>query len=822
MTAGRHVSGPAGRDVTMTPLFDAQVGEEADTTSALAALASRDWRDMADEAAARRDRIWGNRVTYSRKVFIPLTHLCRDVCHYCTFAVSPKKAQRPFLSLDEVEQIARAGAEAGCREALFTLGDRPEARYAAARTALAQSGHASTVAYLADAAKHVLTATGLLPHINAGILNASEYAQLRPLAPSFGLMLETTSERLSQRGGPHFGSPDKHPAIRLEALRLAGEAHIPTTTGLLVGIGETRAERIDALLAIAKLHRRHGHIQEIIIQNFRAKPDTKMANAPEPSMDEFCWTIAAARLLLPDTISIQAPPNLARGELIPLIQAGINDWGGVSPVTPDFVNPEAPWPHLDRLAEETARAGKVLVERLTVYPNYIHARERWIAPELHRAVLAHSDCGGLARTGAWTAGGQAPFVWDKSPAASSVPSAATIEIVAKAAAGERLDRAEIVHLFQARGADLELVTREADRLRRETNGDTITYAVNRNINYTNVCIYRCGFCAFSKGRVAKELRSAPYLVELPELQRRVREAWARGATEVCLQGGIHPDYTGKTYLEICEAAKDAVPDIHIHAFSPLEIWHGAHSLGLGLSEFLRDLKNAGLGSLPGTAAEILDDDVRAIICPDKINTAQWLEVIGAAHRLGLPTTSTIMFGHVETYGHWATHLLRIRDLQVETGGFTEFVPLSYVHEEAPMHRRNGTRRGPSEREAVLMHAVSRLVFHRQIANIQASWVKLGREGVLRCLQSGANDIGGTLMNESISRAAGATHGQELSPAEIAALAGTIGRPVRQRTTLYKTAPQDRVALSFAAPPLEPVAMTSAARVRRERQATPAG
>jgi FO synthase len=731
----------------------------------------------------------GRLVSYSRKVFIPLTQLCRDVCHYCTFAKAPRMVEAPYLSLDQVLAIARAGVAAGCKEALFTLGDQPELRYAAARRALAKLGYATTLEYLAAAAQAVFKETGLLPHLNPGVMTDADFALLRPVSVSMGLMLETAAERLSERGGVHFGSPDKHPAVRLATLAAAGEHAVPMTTGLLIGIGETRAERLSALLSIRELHRRYGHIQEIIIQNFRAKPGTKMAHAAEPTLEEHLWTIAATRLLFGPRMTVQAPPNLQPGALGALIRAGVNDWGGVSPVTPDHVNPEAPWPHLQRLREETAAADRELVERLGVGPLYAQQPERWLDTGMRAAVRRSSDATGLAYVDAWHAGaGTAPpaeaMEWFAPRISPTVASMASARLLHRAARGDSLNENEIVALFQARGDELHALLLAADRLRRELRGDTVTFVINRNINYTNICGYKCGFCAFSKGRSSHDLRGPAYMLDLEEIARRTVEARAAGATEVCLQGGIHPSYTGQTYLDIVAAVKAAVPDMHVHAFSPLEITHGAQTLGLSLPQYLTRLRAAGLSSLPGTAAEILDDEVRALICADKINTEQWLAVMRAAHAVGLRSTATIMFGHADHPRHWARHLLAIRGLQQDTGGFTEFVPLPFVHMEAPMWRRGLARSGPSFREAVLMHAVARLVLNPWIDNIQTSWVKMGTEGAAFCLRAGANDLGGTLMNESITRAAGGVNGQELGPKRIEAVAATAGRPVRQRTTFY--------------------------------------
>jgi FO synthase len=744
-------------------------------------------------------------------------------------------------------EIARAGARAGCHEALFTLGDKPELRYGAAREALARLGHETTLSYLAEMAGLVLRETGLLPHLNPGVMTPAEIDGLRAVSVSQGIMLESAAERLRRRGGPHFGSPDKDPAVRLETIRAAGEAAVPFTTGILIGIGETRRERIESLLALRDLHDRYGHVQEIIIQNFRAKPGTRMAQALEPDLDDHLWTIAVARLIFGPEMNIQAPPNLNPGALAEMIAAGINDWGGVSPVTPDHVNPERPWPALDRLAEQTAATGKLLVERLAIYPDYARDVERWVDPALRSAVLRAIDAQGFARADDWVPGadieppvnphpGPLPASGAREKAAKS-PSPRLSgeregpaqregeghlsEILDRAATGEMLGEADIVQLFAARGAAFEAVCRAADELRQRINGDAVSYVVTRNINYTNVCYFRCQFCAFSKGKLTENLRGRPYDLDLPEIQRRVEEAWDRGATEVCMQGGIHPEYTGATYLRICRAIKEAVPDIHIHAFSPLEIWQGAKTLGRTVPDFLRELKAAGLSSLPGTAAEILDDEVRAVICPDKIKTGQWLEVMEAAHAVGLRSTVTIMYGHVDRYEHWARHLLRIRALQARTGGFTEFVPLPFVPMETPIYLKGRARRGPTYREAVLMHAVARLALHPVITNIQTSWVKMGSGGVAACLAMGANDLGGTLMNESITRAAGAVHGQEMPPENMEALIRSLRREPRQRTTLYADAPAERKAASFAAAPLTEPVNTPARRYERQPQSAAA-
>src|SRR3984885_9558874 len=795
----------AGAASSLGALLRAAEKGRPDAAEALAWLPEAPAADLLPLAGSLTLAGFGETVTYSRKVFIPLTQLCRDVCHYCTFAKAPRRLKGAYLTAQEVLAIARAGKAADCKEALFTLGDKPEERYAVARTALDAAGALSTLDYLARMAKLVLEETGLLPHLNPGVMDAADLRRLRPVSVSMGLMLESASDRLCERRGPHFGSPDKVPARRLATLRAAGELGIPMTTGLLIGIGETRRERIESLLALLAIHERHGHLQELIIQNFRAKSGTKMAAAPEPAMQEQLWTIAVARILFGPSMSIQAPPNLQPDGLDSLVRAGLNDWGGVSPVTPDHVNPEAPWPHLEDLARDTNAAGRELIERLALTPAYAAQPERWTDPAITPHVRRFSDSRGFARPDRWYAGAgcelppiaarwssaAGPREVDASAAAAQTsvrmkrgPTARITAIIKAACAGHALTEADIVRLFGVEGPDLDEVIAAANQLRHESVGDTVTYVVNRNINYTNICLYHCGFCAFSKGRGSADLRGPAYNLELNEVARRTVEAAVAGATEVCLQGGIHPSFTGETYLNIVRAVKEAVPSIHVHAFSPLEIWHGAHTLDLPLAVYLEQLRDAGLSTLPGTAAEILDDEIRAIICPDKLRTDEWLNVIGTAHEVGLRTTATIMFGHVEQPEHWARHLRRLRSLQERTQGITEFVPLGYVHMEAPLWRKGRTRSGPSFREAVLMHAVSRLVLNPLIRNIQASWVKMGAEGAALCLEAGANDLGCTLMNESITRAAGGVHGQLLDAAQLQGLARSIGRPVRQRTTLY--------------------------------------
>jgi FO synthase len=793
-------------------------GAEITDEQALALCDCDDLESLLAAARARRDLGHPVLVSYSPKVFIPLTRLCRDTCRYCTFAQAPRHLSAPYLSIDEAIAIAEAGARAGCHEALFTLGDQPERRYQVARESLASLGHDTTIGYLAEVAHRVREATGLLPHVNPGVMSRADLERLRPVCVSAGLMLESLAERLCARGGPHHGCPDKHPRVRLATIRVAGELRIPFTSGILIGIGETRRERIESLLALRALHARYDHLQEIIVQNFRAKPGTAMANAPEPALEEHLWTIALARLVFAPDMSIQAPPNLHAGALDRLLGAGINDWGGVSPVTPDHVNPEAPWPQLATLRRATEAAGKELVARLPIYPRYVQQPERWLAQEMRPPVLEHADAEGYARENGWIAGAVAkPEAAAATARPADLTSGGLKRILHRARDGRRLEESDIARLFAARGREAAAVCHHADQLRCEVNGDLVSYVVNRNVNYTNVCYFHCRFCAFSKGKLADHLRGLPYEVDLEEIGRRTREAWQRGATEMCLQGGIHPDYTGATYLDICRTVKRAAPEIHVHAFSPLEVWQGARTLDMSVSAFLAELRRAGLGSLPGTAAEVLDDEVRRVICPDKINTAEWLEVMQCAHDVGLRSTATVMFGHVDHPRHWARHLLRIRDMQAMTGGFTEFVPLPFVHMEAPIYLKGGARRGPTWREALLMHAIARLVLHPHITNIQASWVKMSPQGAQACLAAGANDLGGTLMNESITRAAGAAFGQELPPQTMHDLIGELGRAPYQRTTLYAEASAERVSASFHAAPLEPVVNQAPRRRERSRE-----
>jgi FO synthase len=731
------------------------------------------------DAAEVRDRAHGTRVTFSPKVFIPLTELCQDRCGYCTFAKPPARLAAPYLSIDEVLAIARAGAEAGCHEALFTLGERPELRYPAARSWLDEHGYESTVDYLVAACAAVRDETGLLPHANAGALFPDELALLRPVSASQGMMLESLNPDL----GCHRGSSDKAPSRRLATLEAAGELGIPFTTGILCGIGESRADRLEALAAIAASHLRHGHVQEVIVQNFLPKPGTAMHDSPACPDDEYLWSIAAARLVLPPDVHVQAPPNLSE-DFGRLLDAGIDDWGGVSPVTPDHVNPERPWPALDRLREVTEERGFSLAPRLTIYPSFALSPERWLDPAMQFPVLDRADAELLGREpgDAWYSGADVdpPTLVPGTPRAGG----AVAEVLAGVLLGQEVGVDEIVTLFSARGPEVAAVAEVADDLRRRTVGDAVTWVANRNINYTNVCTFKCRFCAFSKGPLSLNLRGTPYLLELDEITSRVTEAEALGATEVCLQGGIHPSFDGDYYLEVIRAVRAASSSIHIHGFTALEVTEGAKRLGEPLAAYLLRLMDAGLKTLPGTAAEILDDEIRAVLCSDKVNTEEWLDAHRTAHSVGLRSNVTIMFGSIEQPVHWARHLVRTRALQKETGGFTEFVPLPFVHMAAPIYLQHKSRRGPTFREALLIHAVGRIAYHGWIDNIQVSWVKMGGHGAQQALQAGCNDLGGTLMDENISRAAGASHGQAMDEAGFRALVEPLGRTLEQRTTLY--------------------------------------
>ena len=783
--------------------------------------------ELMARAAAVRDASFGTRVTYSPKVFIPLTMLCQDQCGYCTFAQPPARLDSPYLEPNEVLRIAKQGARAGCHEALFTLGERPELRYPAAAEWLAEHGYESTIDYLEAMCELVLKETGLLPHANAGALHPDELAQLRRVSPSQGMMIESLRDDLDC----HRNAPDKVPARRLATLDSAGELKIPFTTGILVGIGENEQDRIEALEAIAASHRRYGHVQEVIVQNFLPKPGTAMWKSDPCPDDVYFRAIALARLILPNDVHLQAPPNLS-DDFGKLLDTGIDDWGGVSPITADHVNPERPWPELDRLREITEARGFTLAPRLTIYPEYATTvtgigdvynsdeyGTEWVDAEVRFGVLDRSDAEGLGRD---DPGAQFPekaefvtegddgadviLIGDRSTqwysGAPATPpdlisddrpiSGAVAEVIEGVRRGQEAGRSELRTLFSARGPEVAAVARLADDLRKEIVGDEITYVVNRNINYTNVCTFKCRFCGFSKGPLSLNLRGKPYLLTLEEMQGRVTEAWDKGATEVCLQGGIHPDFDGEYYIDVARAVKEAVPEMHIHGFTALEVTEGAKRLGEPLADYLRRCMDAGLRSLPGTAAEILSEDARAILCPDKTTTEEWLFAHKTAHEVGLRSNVTMMFGAVESPDHWVEHLLVTRDLQAETGGFTEFVGLPFVHMASPIYLQKKARRGPTFRENLMIHAVARIAYRGYIDNIQSGWVKIGTDSVKQLLQAGCNDLGGTLMDENISRAAGASHGQELTPDDFRREFEPLGRTLVERTTLYGRVDEERV------------------------------
>ncbi|MFF0518756.1 bifunctional FO biosynthesis protein CofGH [Actinomadura nitritigenes] len=768
-------------------------------------------------------------ITYSRKVFIPLTRLCRDRCGYCTFATVPHKLDAPYLSPDEVLEIARQGAAMGCKEALFTLGDRPEDRWKQAREWLDAHGYDDTLSYVRAMAIRVLEETGLLPHLNPGVLTWRDFQRLKPVAPSMGMMLETTATRLfSERGGPHFGSPDKDPAVRLRVLEDAGRTNVPFTTGILIGIGETVEERADAIFAIRRTMREYGAVQEVIVQNFRAKPDTKMRDTPDAELEELAATIAVTRIVLGPKARVQAPPNLVADQYALMLRAGIDDWGGVSPLTPDHVNPERPWPQIDELAARTAESGFELRERLTIYPEYVKRGEPWLDPRLLGHVSALADpATGLAREdavlegrpwqepdGGFEASGRTDLHteidttgrtsdrrddfdevygdWDALKERMAAPERFDADVKAALAAAERdpagLTDDEALALLHADGPELDALAKLADDLRRDTVGDDVTYVVTRNINFTNVCYTGCRFCAFAQRRTDADA----YTLSLQQVGDRVDEAWEAGATEICMQGGIHPDLPGTAYFDLAREVKRRAPGIHLHSYSPMEVVNGASRTDLSIREWLEAAKEAGVDSLPGTAAEILDDDVRWVLTKGKLPTDQWVEVVTTAHEIGIPTTSTMMYGHVDTPAHWVAHLRLLRSIQERTGGFSEFVLLPFVHHNSPIYLAGLARPGPTVRENVAVHALSRILLHGAISNIQTSWVKLGDELCTRVLKGGVNDLGGTLMEETISRMAGSENGSFKPISELEEIAARAGRPARQRTTLYGEVPAERL------------------------------
>ena len=779
-------------------------------------------------AARLRDLEHGEIVTYSRKVFIPLTMLCRDHCHYCTFAKPPAKLDTPFLTPEEAVSIADAGRRMGCKEALFTLGDRPEERYDVAREWLESRGYSSTLDYVRAVAIRVIEETGLLPHLNPGVMSYEEIARLKQVSASMGMMLETSSMRLAERGGPHFGSPDKVPAVRLRTIEDAGRLAVPFTTGILVGIGETDRERAESLFAIRDAHRRYRHIQEVIVQNFRAKPGTAMQAAPEPDDESFLAAVATARVVLGPRMHLQAPPNLSDpDQQVRLLDAGIDDWGGVSPLTPDHVNPEKPWPSIEALAATTASRGKQLRERLTIYPGFAAKPDPYLAGKMRGPVMALLGSDGRAVEGRHPE----PIAW-QDPDVQWKPRTIALTFAKADGAGlrgdadevygdadtpettrawskreihpERIDRdilaaltaaeahrpisdEQALALFQAEGASLDTLCRVADQLRAEAVGDDVTYVVNRNINFTNVCYVGCRFCAFAQ----REMDAESYTLTLVEVADRAQEAWELGATEVCMQGGIHPDLPGSFYFDLLDAVKARTPGMHIHAFSPMEVMNGSTKLGVSYAEFLAEAKERGLGTIPGTAAEILDDEVRWALTKGKLPADTWEEIVRTAHGLGIRSSSTIMFGHVDAPPHWVGHLRRLARIQADTGGFTELVPLPFVHQHAPIYLAGKARPGATSAEQLRMHAVARILLDGLIENIQVSWVKMGVEACQTVLRSGANDFGGTLMEETISRMAGAEWGIEMTPDQFDDAIRAIGRTPVVRTTTYERAERVR-------------------------------
>lgn len=790
------MAGTSGGDRRISPDYRGQTDAEWSPIDRVKYMAATYCDLSTAELLAKANKIkrkhFGSQITFSPKVFLPLTMLCRDRCGYCTFAKAPANLSSPFMAIEEAISVAVAGREMGCTEALFTLGEKPEARYETAADFLRSHGVSSTTEYLHQVAGVVFEKTGLIPHINAGALSEDEFLSLKEVSASQGMMIESLNPSLDA----HRLAPDKTPFRRLESLRAAGKASVPFTTGLLVGIGESEMDRLLALEAIREITEEYGHVQEVIIQNFLPKSATRMAKSAPASREEYLRSIALARLVLPPSVHLQAPPNLS-DNIAQLLDAGIDDLGGISPITIDHVNPERPWPTLLKLEEILGSHASDLVPRLPIYPEF--NTPKWIHSNLSFSIISNSDAHGYARSDSWVSGGQSepPILVgrhfdDKTPtwqltgiARSATERTEITEICDSSLNGELPSKDAIEKLFSARGTDFSYLIATADQLRKQISGDTVTFVANRNINYTNVCTFKCRFCAFSKGPLSLNLRGTPYLLELSEITNRISEAEEAGATEVCLQGGIHPSFDGDYYLRVIDAVKKGSEKIHIHGFSALEIHEGARKLGVEISTYLKMCKDAGLKSLPGTAAEILDDDIRAELCPDKIKTERWLEIHKAAHETGLSSNITIMFGSIEGPRSWASHIAQTRALQQQTHGFTEFVPLPFVHMASPIYLHKKARKGPTFREALLMHAVARISYQHLVPNIQASWVKMGVNGARQLLESGTNDLGGTLMDENISRAAGAVHGQALTHEDFEELARPLGRPVAQRTTLYQ-------------------------------------
>lgn len=720
-------------------------------------------------------------ITYSRKVFVPLTTLCRDRCHYCVFVDTPgqllKKHKPAFMSPEQVLAVVRQGQAMGCKEVLLTLGDRPEDRWPEARAWLDEHGFGSTIEYVAHIARLVTAETGLLAHANPGVMSEDELRMLRPAAPSMGMMLETTSRRLFEEPGQvHFGSPDKDPAVRLEVIDAAGRERVPFTTGILVGIGETEHDRAASLVAIRDAHERHqvagqGHVQEVIVQNFRAKPRTAMQGAPDADLLEYVAAVAVARLVMGPRMRIQVPPNLSdAGEFGLLVRAGADDWGGVSPLTADHVNPERPWPHLDDLARMTAELGFALRERLTAQPEFVLDAETWIDPALRPAVAALADAG----TGLAAAPAVAPFRPSRLPVqeaeerrASTAPGPGVRRLAEAAAADPlTLDDADWVRLLGATGDDLDVLAATADDVRRYTVGEAVTLVVNRNLTSTGL-------------RAAPTGEAAAFTLD--DVGAIAADAWDLGATELCVQGRLDADAEPTGYLDIARAAKAAAPGLHLHAYRPQDVWDLADRTGLGLDGSLSAMREAGVDTVPGTGVKVLSERVRGLVAPTDLEIDRWVEGITTAHRAGFRSTSVIFYGHVETAAERIAHLRRLRAIQDETGGFSEFVPIPLPGPAGGVPLVPG-RAALDEHRAMV--AVSRLLLSGSIPHVQIPWTRVGRAASAVLLQSGGDDLGGALLDGRVKPEAGIEHGLELPVTDAAALVARLFRPFRLRTTTY--------------------------------------
>lgn len=752
-------------------------------------------------------------VTYSRKVFVPLTTLCRDRCHYCVFVDTPGQLnllRKPaYMSPEQVLTVVRQGQALGCKEALLTLGDRPEERWPEARAWLDAHGFASTIDYVAHIARLITAETGMLVHANPGVMHPDELAALRPVSPSMGMMLETTSRRLFEEPGQvHFGSPDKDPDLRLSVIDDAGAAGIPFTTGILVGIGETVRDRAESLVAMRDRHDRHGHVQEIIVQNFRAKPRTAMQGAPDADLAEYVAAVATARLVFGPRMRIQVPPNLSDpGELGLLIAAGIDDWGGVSPLTADHVNPERPWPQIDDLAAQTAAHGYTLRERLTAHPEFVRDAARWIDPALHAPLRALADAEGLAADvtphaslpgsahaetsgGRGTEGGLPLDVASSARPSSSAHPGSTpsahpgshagvpggvpgsdlgVRRLAERAASDplSLDDADWVRLLRTTGAELDDLTAAADDARRYTVGEPITLVQNRNLTSTG--LRRTG-------------RTAPGEFDLDDATAIAADAAALGATEICIQGALRGDEDPAGYLDLVRAVKRGAPGIHVHAYRPLDVRDLADRGGLGLAGALAALREAGVDTVPGTGVKVLSERVRALVAPGDLEIDHWVEGITAAHHAGFRSTSVLFYGHVETAEERIAHLRRLREIQTETRGFAEFVPIPLPGGDVPLV----ADRAPIDEHRAMV-AVSRLMLSGSIPHVQIPWTRVGRDTAAVLLRSGGDDLGGTLYDGRVRPDTGIEQGIELPVAAAERIARSLMRPFRLRTTDYRVA-----------------------------------